>query len=262
MSFHLARLLRDTERSFTRACALVPLTIDPQLARAEGTLRGAPVVIETQAWRGSAGSPIAWARFATLEGAGIDVGNVVVLAHPRFPLPILGADLVALTPRAAMMAADLSPTLPPGPRRDAQLADLARTRVRHPALPPAGELPAFCARFFSPHHVYTRYAPEQREVAEAVLADLVRAYVSLVRTTPADDASVEIVTALQADYADAHVADDKGLELLARAFGRPWALRYVHEIMFPQSAPTGASHPAPPAPPSPSLATPKDAHAR
>lgn len=261
MTFQLARMLRRAERTVTRTCSLVPFPLDPSLARAEGTLRGAPVVLETQAWTGGPSSPVAWARFATMQGAGVEVGNVVILSRARFPLPVLGADLVALTPRSAMLAADLSPSLPPGPRRDAQLDEVARVRASHPPLPSAGALPAFCARFFSPHHVFARFAPEEHDAAERVFFDLVRSFVSLVEHAAPDDSTSEAVAAMHADYAEAHVSEDKGLEVLARAFGRPWAVRYVDEVMFPRSPETAGA-----TPPSRSgaahLAVPKDISAR
>ena len=232
-SISLLDVLAETERALVDALALEPLALPPELARAEGEWKGAPVRIETTAWRGPA---IRYARFARIAGAGLEIGNALCLPRHELPLPIFGADLVSLGARAGtMLAADLSPVLPAGEARDAQLASLARRRMAAgaEALPPGGALPAWCARWFSAHALYTR--PDAAALPAAVEA--YRLYpdemARLARPAAPAPALAPLVREAQDGYARAHREDDKGLGLLAKMFGAGWAARYLHEVLFP-----------------------------
>ena len=228
-----AALTVATEAWLVRELALRPLPLDPALARAEGVWKGAPVAIDTRAYRGG---PIRYARFAVVRGAGLEIGNLLCLPDVAHPLPILGADLVALRQESGMVAVDLSPTLPPGPERDAQLAGLARRRALHPPFPPGGRLPDWCAAWFSPHALYTRGPlAELAEVAEA-FGDFPRAFADLARRSEPRPPLALQVAAVQEGYAAAHRTDDKGLNLLAKMFGGDWAERYVGDVLFPAVA--------------------------
>ena len=228
-----AALTVATEAWLVRDLALRPLPLDPALAHAEGVWKGAPVAIDTRAYRGG---PIRYARFAVVRGAGLEIGNLLLLPDVTHPLPILGADLVALRQESGMVAVDLSPTLPPGPERDAQLADLARRRALQPPFPSGGRLPDWCATWFSPHALYTRGPlAELAQVADA-FNDFPRAFVELARRSGPQPALAAHVAAVQEGYAAAHRTDDKGLNLLAKMFGGDWAERYVGNVLFPAVA--------------------------
>jgi phycocyanobilin:ferredoxin oxidoreductase len=245
--FDLSALTRRAEAQLVEALGLAQLPLDPELARAEGTWKGGPVTIETRAYRGGA---LIYARFAEVRGGELEIGNALCVPDPDHPLPIFGADLVALGAEVAMIAADLSPTLPPGPERDAQLAPLGAACAARGPLPPGGALPAWCADWFSPFSLYTRIGPADLPAAAAAFDALPRLYADLCRASrPEPDraasasasASTLRAHAIHAieGYAAAHRTDDKGLRMLAKMFGEPWAARYLAEVLFPPLATAG-----------------------
>lgn len=228
--FPFAALTAEVEAWIVQALTLAPIDLPPDLAAATGSWKGAPVTIATRAYRGG---PIRYARFVQLVGADLEIGNLLCLPEPSYPLPIFGADLVGLPRATAMLAADLSPTLPPGPERARQLEPFARLRAAHPLLPPGGPLPSWCLAWFSPHALYTRVTPDELPAAEAAFWDLPRCFVEAARhASLRPDLAAEIAR-YQDGYAAAHRTDDKGLGLLARMFGDPWADRYLAEVLFP-----------------------------
>ena len=225
-----AVLADEAAERLVDALQLEPAPLERTLAHADGTWKGAPVHIATRAWTGPR---IRWARVATVTGGELEIANLLCLPRAEYPLPILGADLVALGARAgAMLAADLSPVLPPGATRDAQLAGFAARMARH-ALPSGGALPDWCARWFSPHALYTRPAPAQLAEAASAFRDVVDAFVALARDAGPEPALAADVARAQAGYAAAHLVDDKGLGLLGRMFGDAWASRYLRAVLFP-----------------------------
>lgn len=252
-----APLVRSVEREMVSALALSPLPIDPALSRAEGVWRDAPATIETRAYAGDA---LRYARFVTLVGNGLEIGNVLCLGAAETALPIFGADLVArLAPGEnarwlTMLAADLSPTHSDVATSDRQLAGLGgRLAPLREALPPAGELPEWCARWFSPHAIFSRPRPDRLAAVGAALREMAAAFVLLAKDVSAEvargGASPEMarhVVMVQDEYAAAHRADDRGLTLLARIFGTGWAGRYVERVLFPDSSIAGIARRRPP----------------
>ena len=231
--FGFAALVSGTEQALVQDLGLRPLSLAPALARADGAWKGEPVSLETRAYAGGA---IRYARFAQLVGPGLEIGNVLCVPDPLYPLPILGADLVALGRATGMLATDLSPTLPPGPERDHQLASFPSLGLARSSLPSGGALPGWCQAWFSPHALFTRVPLERADEARRAFAVFPRVFTRLARqATPRPDQAAA-VRAAQAGYAAAHRADDKGLGLLARMFGAAWADRYVGEALFPWSA--------------------------
>ena len=228
--FHFSTATAETESWLVGELGLDPLTLDPLLADAEGTWKGSTAVICTRAYRGGA---VRYARFAVLTGRGLEIGNALCLSDPVHPLPIFGADLVGLGRETGMLAVDLSPTLPEGPQRDAQLAALAARRALHPPLPPGGRLPDWCAAWFSPYAMYTRIEPPQLDQALGAFCDFARVFAGLAGASgPRPDLAAAVALA-QDGYAAAHRTEDKGLKLLVTMFGRAWAERYVAEVLFP-----------------------------
>ena len=215
-----------------RALSLESLALDPPLARAVGEWKGAPVTIETTAWRGPL---VRYARVATVRGAGLEIGNVLVLPRHDVPLPMLGADLVSLGARGAgtMIAADLSPVLPQGVEQDAQLGGLARRMASFRDLTSGGELPAWCARWFSPHALYVRPSPDELPRAAQAFREVVAEYIALASDAARSAVMSEEIMAAQAGYAVSHREDDRGLGMLGRMFGQRWADRYLRLVLFP-----------------------------
>lgn len=233
MSFGFAAATLAAEQRLVVALGLRPVPLAPGLGGADGVLRDAPVRLETRAY---VGPGIGWARFATMTSPSIDVGNALCAPDGGRPWPILGADLVSVVPGRGMVAADLSPTGDDAAEREAQVAPLARRRAVAPPLPDGGALPAWCARFFSRHHVYTRIGDDRRDAALAAFADVIDAFVEVTRATgEAGDPAPRAAT--RRAYDAAHRDDDRGLDLLSRAFGAAWATRYVREVLFPGDEP-------------------------
>jgi phycocyanobilin:ferredoxin oxidoreductase len=227
----------ESEALVVDALNLAPVELDPTLATGTGTWKGSEVRIETHVY---GGGPVRFARFARLTGEALDIGNVLCLADPTYAQPILGADLVWLGREEAMLAADLSPTLPRGQQPTEQLAGLAARRASGPALPSGGELPAWCADWFSPHALYTRVPLHQLATATYAYRAFPAAFVELVRRALPDEGQREQTQRAQAQYLAAHRTDDKGLGMLARMFGASWAERYIAEVLFPAPSPAEA----------------------
>jgi phycocyanobilin:ferredoxin oxidoreductase len=233
--FRFAELIAETEATLVHGLRLRPVVLEPALACADGTWKGERVTLETRAY---ASGTIRYARFATLVGPDLEIGNILCLPDPRYALPILGADLVALGRATGMIAADLSPTLPPGPEREHQLAPLAARRAASAALPSSGALPAWCDAWFSPHALYTRVSSEQAEAATRAYAIFPDEFMELIRQARPRPDQGAAVRAAQAGYAAAHRTDDKGLGLLATMFGAAWADRYIDRVLFPAARST------------------------
>ncbi len=223
-------LIDEAERFLVDRLSLSPVDLPSQLQAASGQWKSAPVTITTKAY---AGGVVRYARFATVQGAGLQIGNLLVLADPTYVLPILGADLVALGERPTMLAADLSPVFPAGPGRAAMNAVVGAALGPRPLLPGGGDLPAWCAALFSPHVLYTRVDVVESENAAAAFRAYPEAFVSLVRAARPQPDLAETVRTGQDAYAAAHRLDDKGLGLLAKMFGNAWAHRYLTEVLFP-----------------------------
>ena len=233
-SFPWALTTERAEASLLRGIGLASVPLPPGLDEREGRWKGERVSIVTRAY---SGGPIEYARFAIVRGAGLEIGNILCVPFCRYPLPILGADLVAVRHDTGMLAIDLSPTLPPGQERETQLHAVARARASHPVLPPGGTLPAWCADWFSPHAVYTRGSPADLRAAPAVVHDLVTTFLRMVDDCAPRPELDAHVGGVRQGYLAAHRTDDKGLNLLGKMFGQEWAERYVREVLFPDMPP-------------------------
>lgn len=228
--FGIAALTESLEADAVQRLPLTPLPLPPDLARATGVWKEAPVAIETRAYHGPA---IRYARCALVRGSDLEIGNLLILPDTTYPLPILGADFVGFGRDRAMIAIDLSPVLPPGAARDAQLAGLRRRREAHPPFPPGGELPAWCAAWFSSHALYTRPRLDDLPTVRAAVFDFLAAFADLLYAAFSDSGQDVVTRAAQAGYSAAHREDDKGLRLLAKMFGADWATRYLETVLFP-----------------------------
>lgn len=231
MAPQLIDLTHRMEAALLRVLDLHPLSLPSDLALATGLWKDEPVVIETRAY---AGGPIRYARVATVVGNDLQIGNVLALPDPSYPLPILGADLVAVHADRGMIAVDLSPTLPSGPQREAQLHPLEARMPERPALPPGGPLPDWCLRWFSPCALYTRGTLRELAAAEPVVLEFVHELGRLVHSTPASPETAGATSLAVAGYLRDHRTDDRGLNLLAAMFGRAWMDRYLKEVLFPE----------------------------
>lgn len=219
------------ERALTERFALRALALDPAVAGARGAWKGEPAVVDARAYTGG---PLRYARVVRVVAGPLAIANVLGVSHHALGLPILGIDLVALGTRdAAMVAADLTPTLPAGRARDAQLAAASDLVGPDPALPPGGELPGWCREWFSPRALYVRPAAAELPVAGEALARRIAALAGLAAAATPDPARAAVVARRVDGYFQAHRTEDKGLGLLGRMFGFAWMEQFVAEILFP-----------------------------
>jgi ferredoxin-dependent bilin reductase len=245
-AFAFRELARHIEELARRELELSPLALPPELAALDGEFRGRPAQLSARAY---SGPRHAYARFVELVGDGLEIANVVIVARPELPLPVLGVDLVGLGKEKAVIVADLSPMTDEPGRLSLERAAVEADGAR--ALPPesALELPAWAERWFSKNALCVRVTPSESVAACQVVAEMARAFVELSRAEPAPErsngsaASVgapdrrgEVARRQQA-YFDAHRADDRGLLLLRRIFEPGVADRFLREVLFPERMP-------------------------
>ncbi len=184
--------------------------------------RGAPAHLEARAYHGPR---VRHARVVTLRSAALEIANLLVLPALDHPLPILGVELVDLGRGDALAVADLSPVLP-----DTDLSPWAQGAPDRAALPSAGALPAWCARWFSPHALFAR-APAV--AAGPAVAQAAHAFAALAARGAAQPARRAEITAAQAAYCRDHLDHDRGLHLLHKLIGAPAADTFLRDVMFP-----------------------------
>jgi hypothetical protein len=232
-----AEVIEAAETGLVRALDLVRAPLPAGLARLEGSWKDAPVVLEARAYRGER---VAYARFVNVQGAGLEIGNILCLSAPAYPLPILGVDLVGLGKDTVVAVADLSPILGQPDDRDGrvrQLDGLASRRARGPALPSGGELPAWCKAWFSPHALFARVPSSQHADVARAVEDYWRAYADLAVAAEPGAGTTRVEDAQRA-YCVAHIEHDRGLQMLRKMFDPDLADRFLREVLFPERRPS------------------------
>ncbi len=206
--------------------ALTERPLPPELAVASADYRGAPLHLLARAW---SSSQVAYARLVTLVGQDLEIGNLVVVPAQDWPLPLFGADLVALSRPDVLLAIDAAPTV--AAVREAQLQRFALASAQRGALRPAGEVPPWCQPLFSPHALFVR-ADHANDVATAAAA-MVDGFIELARRCEAAPEHASCVRRAWHHYASTHLTEDKALGLLDRLFGSELGSRLRREMMFP-----------------------------
>lgn len=224
-SFGFAAMTDHVEQWLAAKLGLSRLRLEPTLERAQGTWKQAEVTIRTAAY---AGGPIRYARFTRVESEALEIGNILCLARADQPLPILGAELVAIA-GSGLMVADLSPAVPDG----LEGAILAARRARHPDFPSPGPLPAWCDGWMSRHALLARVSAEQAPAALRAFRDFPATFLELACTSAARPALAAEVGRAQARYVEVHLQADQGLNLLGKIFGEAWSQRFLKEVLFP-----------------------------
>jgi len=233
-SLGFGQIARRIEELATRELDLSPLPLAADLASLAGQFRGQPARLSARAY---AGPRHAYARFVELAGDGLEISNIVIVARPELPLPVLGIDLVGLGKERAVVVADLSP-MTDDPAQRARERD-AVARRRSTQLPPelALELPGWAAAWFSESALCARVPPSECVAACQAVAEMACAFVQLsVAPTLALELRGEVAQR-QLDYFAAHRADDRGLLLLRRIFEPEVADRFLREVLFPERIP-------------------------
>jgi len=228
-SFRFASTLASVEHDLVGRLALASLPIPAELAHIEGSAGDAPVV-DVRAY---AGGPIAHARFATIVGgSGLEIASVLCLGRADLALPIFTADLIAVGRDRALLAIDLCPATS-SDAATRQLTALARRRRRWSDLPSAGALPPWMEPFASPHRVFVRLDRRRRDAAALVLRDFTDELVRLAARAVVQPEHAGTAHATMREYVAAQRGADGSFGVLARAFGRELATRYMSEVLFP-----------------------------
>lgn len=236
--FGFARLCRSAEQRLVGELELQARPLPAELVRLHGTWKGAPVTLSARAY---SGPRIGYARFVDISGGGLDIGNVLLLSRPEYPLPMLGVDLVGLGKDTGVLVADLSPVPAPhvaAASREPPLREPELSRLRALELPPGGELPAWCQPWFSTQPVYSRVIPRQAPAVAAALELLCERLAQLAAQCEAQPSNAAAVGEWQARYCEAHRRDDRGLGLLHRIFDPTLAERFLRQVLFPEGART------------------------
>lgn len=220
-AFDLSGILRANETLLVGALNLTRLPLPPELATMAGEWKGEAVHMRTRAY---SGTRLRYARFVEIESAAIEIVNMLCLARPEWPLPILGVDLVDLGRGAAIAAADLSPLIPDHPAPAVPLA---------PALASAGELPGWCARWFSPNALFARVSAGERPALAERIGACCRVFADAAAGAQPHPALAATVAERQAAYAAAHLEEDRGLQLLTKMFEPALATRFLEDVLFP-----------------------------
>ena len=230
--FGFAGVCASVEQVLVQQLQLQALPLPPELARLEGSWKGSAVALSARAYEGP---QIGYARFVEITGGGLDIGNVLLLSRPDYPLPMLGADLVGLGKDTGVLVADLSPV---PPRREPPLGEPERNQLNALGLPPGGDLPAWCQPWFSTQPVYSRVAPQHAPAVAAALRLLCERFVQLAEMCPPQPSSAPAVRDWQQSYCLAHRRDDRGLQLLHRMFDPTLAERFLRQVLFPEGVRT------------------------
>ncbi len=219
-ALHFAELTRQLKGSLQEALALEPVALEPRFESVIGSFRGHPARLWACVLRGPR---IRWARFVTIVGDGLEIGNVLCIPEPSTELPIFGVDLVGLGGGDTVVAAaDLSPVdrtapLPPLPVH---------------ALPVGGALPAWATRWFSPHALITRTRACDAHAIARVVTGYADAFVGL--ASRAGKGGRDFTTQHLA-YCRDHREEDRALGMLARIFGPDFSRAFISTVLFPET---------------------------
>ena len=217
-----------------RACRdglpeLNPLTLSNDLEEIIGTLDGEALFIsnEVHLCRGFRKLHLEIARL----GLGLQILHCVFFPDPRFDLPVFGADIVASPAGISAAIIDLSPV---GEQLPVAIESALKTTAM-PAFQQVRELPTW-ATIFSPYVSFIRPVNEQEEAWFVELVDdYLRILGSAVESLQPDEPAAPSTLARyhgQVSYCRQQKRNDKTRRVLEKAFGTPWADRYIEELLF------------------------------
>ncbi len=233
MTLDLSAIGARIEAMLSEQLSLAPTVLPPDLARMQGSWKGAPVTLHTHAY---SGPRIRYARVARIDGSGLVILNVLALSRPEWPLPILGMDVVCIG-SSTVVVADLSPASIDAATRARQQEIFSQRRRAHALLPSAGVLPAWCDGWFSRDALFARIGSAAVAETAAQLADIVDAFGEIARSTAADTHQAAAIEARQRAYCAVHLSEDRGLQLTRKMFDPALADRFLREVLFPEGEP-------------------------
>lgn len=217
---HFTALTRQLKGALQEALALEPIELEPRFESVIGSFRGRPARLSACAL---VGPRIRWARFVTIVGDGLEIGNLLCIPEAHAQLPIFGADLVGLGGGDVVVAAaDLSPV-----DRSMPLPRLPRH-----ALPTGGALPAWATRWFSPHALITRTRASDARAIAQVVTGYAQAFIGL--ATSAGQGGRDY-TAQHLEYCRDHRDEDRALGMVGKIFGAEFARDFISGVLFPET---------------------------
>jgi len=226
----IGQLADAIEAIWQRDLDLSSYTLPSDLGYVEGRLEGEKLVIENRCYQ----TP----EFRKLHlevaqvGSMLDILHCVMFPRPTHSLPMFGTDLVGGRGQISAAVVDLSPvnadgSLPPG--YAAALDTLPTPEFKEPrALPPWGHIFSPYCLFVRPHGL-----EESVQFIERVTAFLTLHCQQAIATKPVTDPEHQAqIVAGQRYYCQQHQQNDKTRRVLEKAFGIPWANRYMTTILF------------------------------
>ena len=222
----LIRQLADAiESAWQKYLDLSPYQLPEDLGYVEGRLEGERLTIENSCYQ----TP----QFRKLHlelarvGTSLDILHCVMFPRPEYDLPMFGTDLVGGRGQISAAIADLSPTpsLPAAYRH-------ALSELPIPTFSQPRDLPGW-GGIFSDFCLFVR---PQGEAEEAQFLDRVRAFLDIhcqqaIATVPTVERRAEILAGQQR-YCTQQQQNDKTRRVLEKAFGVPWADRYMTTVLF------------------------------
>eukprot|EP00903_Cladosiphon_okamuranus_P008160 g7859.t1 len=182
-------------------------------------------------------------RAALVETDGLtQVLNLVMFPHPRYDLPIFGADLVSL-PGVHLVCIDLQPAHPSQELGEEAEELMREAKRRHlDGLPWGGDLPEAARKFFSPHCLWAKLDPKEvvEQKALDAMMDYLRVYLRLAEEAePLEgDGPLREVAAGHAAYSNYRRENDPARGMLTRFYGTEWAEAAIEGILFDFNGPS------------------------
>ncbi|WP_218080234.1 phycocyanobilin:ferredoxin oxidoreductase [Anthocerotibacter panamensis] len=222
----IQRLAQAIEDTWQAHLDLEPYTLPEDLGYVEGRLEGERLVIENRCYQSRV------FRKLHLElarvGSILDILHCVMFPRPEYLLPMFGTDLVGGRGQISAAIVDLSPVIAlPQAYRQGMASALAQSTFHQ-----RRELPAW-GHIFSEHCLFVRPADVQEE--EQFLA-VAMAYLDLhcrlaQAAIPVPE-QADAILAGQRTYCTQQQQNDKTRRVLEKAFGEPWAERYMTTVLF------------------------------
>lgn len=238
----IQQLAQSIEEIWQAHLSLTPYPIPDDLGFVEGSLEGERLVIENRCYQ------TLQFRKLHLELARVSdrlhILHCVMFPRKTYNLPIFGADLVGRSDAISAAIADLSPV-----KREPRLGldpisllpatyDKALAQLPRPTFQQVRQLPPW-GDIFSP---FCLFVSPQTQREEAQFLDYVCASLTLhcqlaqVATpleSPQDRAEIR---AGHRYYCYQQCQNDKTRRILETSFGKEWADRYMHTILFDDAA--------------------------
>jgi len=207
---------------------LEPYTMPEDLGYVEGKLEGERLTIHNTCYQTR--------EFRKLHlelaqvGTNLDILHCVMFPRPQFALPIFGCDLVGGKGQISAAIADLSPTLPLSPHYTTPLAQIKTAYSQFGEL---RQLPEW-GDIFSPYCLFTRLqTTDEAQLFHHLVEQMVTLHCQIaISQAPVPADMQELIHAKQEHYCHQQQQNDKTRRILAKAFGKDWAERYMTTVLF------------------------------